>query len=75
MNKIQTKSQGLLLAILMAVGFLVSPLPFIQGTFWTPLPAEAAFQGQVDVNKASVDELMQLKGIGPKTSNRRGSRW
>ena len=68
MNKIQTKSKGLLLAALMAVGFLMSPLPLIQGTFWTPTSAEAAFQGQVDVNKASADELMQLNGVGPKTA-------
>jgi len=32
--------------------------------------AKAAVQSSVDLNKASAEELMTLKGIGPKTAER-----
>ena len=59
---------------MLTLALLVSPFGGLRGSLGTPLPAQAAQESRssasVNLNQAGVEELTQLKGIGPKTAQK-----
>lgn len=60
-------TQNRLLALVLSLAIGLGGVTAAQAA---PAEAQAAVQAPVNLNQASVDELMTLKGVGPKTAER-----